>query len=327
MKRLPKSLAEIVAYTHLQSNISDKEISLATGYSLSQIREAKKFLLKEKIIRECPYINVYILGFYQFGIFFSLANNEKEIRKKLENFLVQSENISWICQVSGEYDYGISICSRSLNDVVEFFNLLSDSLGLIISSKVTSIRVKLTDYPLKCLSEKSYEIKEITWGICAEKIEFDELDHRILSALSSNEYSSISELSETINIPWSSLKYRLKNLEENKVLVKNTYAVRSSFFGIQTFLLLIYTKGLSDNNKTIFYEFCRKHQNIGYLVECLGNWDFEVAVKIRSEENLFHIVRELHDAFNEFINSIKILPIYGYPKISMYPFKKHPLFS
>ena len=61
------------------------------------------------------------------------------------------------------------------------------------------------------------------------------------------------------------------------------------------------------------------------LIESIGSWDYEIAVDVEGSKQAVSIMQELRDVFSTYIQSVKVLPSFGYPKVQEYPFEDYRL--
>jgi Lrp/AsnC family transcriptional regulator, leucine-responsive regulatory protein len=323
MKLGPTEIA-VLSAAHMQANVSLQELHRETGLRADTIRYCLKRLRDRNLIQLNPIIDVYRLGYAQYGLFFSLSSESAKSHAAFTKFLAQSDRVSFVSELGGDFQFGITVCAADLLEVTQFVDLISSRFGNIFFEKMVAIRAAVTDFRVKHLLGHKHKLQYISWRVTPERHSIDDLDHRILSFIAQYGGMPLSELSRRLGLPYSTAEYRVKKLVEKKIIAGYRYLLNNPLLGIHSYLLLVYVKGLRADFKEEFFSFCWKHENIRYLVECLGGWDYELGVEAGEAQTITKVAQALQKEFGSDINTIKTLPVFGYSKIANYPFQTAP---
>lgn len=323
--RLKPNQKKVLSVLHMEADLPLERVCEVTGLRIHAVRYALKRLKEQQLILRSPIIDVYKLGFTHYGVFFSLAIEDKKKHQQLISSLVASDKVSFVCELGGEFHYAVSFCARDLFQLAYFLDDLSEKYGNVFYERAVAARLALHDYPIKSLFGVPRKVSVLGWGVSEEIFEYDQIDHSILKGLSSWPEASKYELSDRLKIPFSTFDFRLKKLEEKKVIVGYRYFVNTEKLGIQSYLILIYLKSMRQRLKNRINSFCSVHPHVRFLVENLGGWDYEICVEVSDPKTVTGIVREINEEFGSSLNTVKVLPIFDYLKVSNYPFKKYPL--
>jgi Lrp/AsnC family transcriptional regulator, leucine-responsive regulatory protein len=325
--RVTEKDGEILYCAQLQANAPVSKIRKLTGYRDHTIRYAINSAVERGLLRPACFVNLFLLGLTQYEIYFSLSSEKKFSRERLLQALIDCEKVSWVGDLGGEYHYGLNICVRSVKEVADFLEGLSSSLGLIYLEKAFAARLALSFFGNKYLSNKKKSAGELCYKSTYERVDIDETDHRILSALVRTQHDSRRDLAHKLGLPFSTLENRVKKLEKQGVIVGYYYQMDASLLGIQSFMLLLNVKGFNAERKKKFYRFCQVHPNIVILIEAVGSWDFEIVAEVREARQVIQLVQELQDNFAAYLHAVKVLPSFDYPKVREYPFEQFKTFS
>jgi Lrp/AsnC family transcriptional regulator, leucine-responsive regulatory protein len=307
----------------LQANAPITGLKKLTGYRDHSIRYFLQRALDQGfIVRRC-FINLNLIGCSQYEIYFSLSSEKKESRNRLIKTLIQSEKISWLGKLGGDYQYGINICAKSIREVSDFLDSLSAKFGAIFLEKVIAVRISLSYFGNKYLSNKKRPDSCLSYHASLGRIPIDEIDHKILTKITETGDNSSRQLSRILGIPQTTLDYRIKKLEQQKIIVGYYYELQAAKLGMQTFMLLVCVKGFSSKFREIFFQFCKQHPKVVILIHSIGNWDFEVVVEVKDSVETTVLTEEIYDKFGAYLNWVKILPSFGYPKVMEYPFQDY----
>jgi len=323
LKLSPKD-RDIIYCTQLKADAAMAELRKRTGYRDHRIRYCLQRALQQGLIRRRCFVNLHRLGLNQHQIYFSLSAAKRAARQELVRALIDAERVSWIGRLGGDFQYGMNVCATGIKEVSDFLDDLSSRFKAVFMDKVVAERISFTYFGNKYLSRKKPLREALSYGSGAAAVAIDDLDHRILSAVTAVEYRSVRELSRMLAIPQTTLDYRLKRLESQGVIVGYYYELQAELLGMQAFMLLVSVKGMNSELRGKFNAFCAAHPNIVIVIHSFGSWDFEIGVDVEGSSAIATLSEELHDALGAGLNWIKVLPSFGYPKVQEYPFRKLP---
>lgn len=320
--RLNRKEREILLCGQLQAEVSISEIARQTGYKEHTVRYSFERFEEAGLIYRYPFINVFPLGYEVYGLFFSLVTGGK-IRRRFLDELGAHPKVSWILELGGAYNFGVAIYAKRSSEITAFLQYLSESFGTAIIDKSVSIRTSWTLFPRSYLSTKSYSTKSLSCGDVGSSYHLDEIDSRLLSALSQLRSASFREVAQSLKLPLTTAQARLKRLKEGKVIVGFAYELNPKVIGAQGYRLLIYLKAMSSKFREAFYRHCEEEKHIFAIIECVGSWDFELKVEVEDDDELHVLIGKLYEKFPRDLREVKTLTVFDTPKLSFYPFETH----
>jgi DNA-binding Lrp family transcriptional regulator len=223
--------------------------------------------------------------------------------------------------LGGDYQFGVSVCVKTIRELSEFLDRLSSKFGNVFFEKSMAAIGNLTHFRMKYLSSKRGSRDFLSIVDSGDRLAIDETDHEILKSLSSGKASSLREIERETGIAHSTVEYRIKRLEANGVIIGYSYLVDTSVLGIQMYLLLLYVKAVEKSFKAALFDFCKTHRNVNFLIEYLGAWDYEVGVEVETSKEIISIIEDFYMRFGDVLNTIRVMQVFEYPKVSKYPFR------
>lgn len=267
-------------------------------------------------IKKRCFLNLYALGFAQYQLYFSLRGKSKEgFIKELS----ESDLVSWIGKLGGDFNYGANFCATSISDVYALLEKLSHNHGGAFLDKVFATRMAFTYFGNRYLSPSTEPLPPLSYAITDTIHSLDELDHILLKNLVTEASVSARHRARTLNIPQSTVDYRLRALEERGIISGYYYEVDPTKIGYSSYLVLISTRGISSLLYKAFLDFATKEKGIVILTQALGTWDFEFVIDASSPQEALLIYERLTEEFANYINWSKLLPHFGNVKVKEYP--------
>ncbi len=319
MRKLSDKEAKVIRALELCADRPMREVRKETGLRDHTIRYYLRRLIERRVVVERPFINVYPLGYSDYAIYFSVAAEKTQTRERFLRDLVETPQITHVATLGGDYQYGMSVCSRELNEVIEFLERESERFPQLICNKELSIRHSLTLFGRKYLRAGDGEAQQLGFGGRRGSVTLDERDAEILSALEDGGFESLRDLGRALGIPIATLHYRLESLKSKGVLVGMMYEVNAAAFGMQMYRILFYPRGASGDLRKRLFQFAKRHPYVVFHIECLGNWDYEWGVEVQRPEEIVGVTEEVYRNFGTELHSVKILPVFQYLKVRNFP--------
>ena len=131
-----------------------------------------------------------------------------------------------------------------------------------------------------------------------EKI--DEVDFKILKILSREANKPIVEISKQSGISAKLAAYRIKKLEEKKIILAYNAIIDETKIGYSMYKIDFY---LFNHSKiTQMIEYARQHPNIKNVMKTVGGPDFEIEVMVKDINELKSMVDDIRTRFSDVID-------------------------
>ena len=320
--KLSRKELEILSVAQLQAEAPATLLRKYCRYQEHSIRYCLQRALERQLIVPRCFINLNRLGYSQYQLYFSLAAEKKQPRHELVQALAACDRVSWLGQLGGDYQYGMNIAARGVREIADLLYTLSSKCGGVLMDKVVAARLSFKYFGNRYLSNIKRPLKFLSYEATSDSVSLDDLDHRILNAVTRSGQGSSRFLARQLGEPQRTVDFRLKRLEKQGVIVAYYYELQSACLGMQSFLLLLCMKSINSAIAAALDKYCEKNSRVVLLIQSLGSWDFEIQVEVENAFEAAKIVEDLHDQFGSAINWIRVLPAFGNIKVLEYPFQK-----
>ncbi len=310
----------IIVTSQLQADASCAAIAKACNCREHSVRSTLRKLEQSGIIKQYPFINVHSLGFENFVCNFSL-NPASKVAPQLVQALGDSEHTSWLSKRTGDFQWAASLFLANSSEMVSFMDRLTTPFLNSFQTKEVVIHTSCHLFPRKYLCKAAVEPRHLYYGRLEQRASIDEVDHKILAALSKLSPCTGAIVARTAGIPEATVAYRIKSLQERGVISGFAYAFYPQALALFAHRFLVSLKGFSAQLRNDIFEFCRDHPNIVSLISSIGNWDYEIKIEGSSEEQIDGVLSEFSSRFSEFILATKTFSLMKAQKILYYPFR------
>ena len=278
----------------------------------------KKLVSDQVITRFATVIDTYKIGLQKYKLYLSLEHADVKIINDILDFLKRNNRTEWIGLCSGKWDI---ICGYIVNDVYEFDNAIRElekKFSEYIAAKETTVTLGVPHWRKEYLSNNKGS-KPIIQGGCKGDFRIDRIDAEIIKILVNNGRMPITEISRVIETTPRIVKYRIKNLKKNKIILASRIFINLSKFNWIYCKAFIRFRNFDDKKYAKFFEYCSKIQNLTYLINNIGPWDIELDFEIESFNKFHEIMLNIRDEFSDLIRSYDFVIIMNEEKLDYYP--------
>ena len=143
-----------------------------------------------------------------------------------------------------------------------------------------------------------------------EKVKLDSKDKKIIEQLQKNCRQTIAEIAKVTKLPRDVVVYRIKKLEQNKVIRAHHTMLNPIKLGYPLYSYVFFScYNLSPEEEDKFIEFLVSHHNIIYVAKNSGEFDFSIGILAEDYMEFDGILRSIRQKFTDAIKEIKITPV------------------
>jgi Lrp/AsnC family transcriptional regulator, leucine-responsive regulatory protein len=307
----------------LNARAGTSELAKKIGLSQENVFYRLKRLEKNNIISGyLTLINFSKIGYSGYAVYARFHNVTHEKKEEIINELKNNNNIYWIAEFGGKYDIAFAFLAK---DIIHFNNLfleITSKYNNHLKDFTIEIRVELNQFPRDYLIKTKKENQKIPlFGKVFENEILDELDKEILKNITNNPRISVLKLSENINKPTSTIRTRLKQLEEKKIIQGYSAMIQCNNYNYSIYQLFITATNITKEIKKKIFSYCAMHSNIIILVESVGKWNFEIMYEVENQKQLQDFIMDFRTKFSDIILDVESIVMFDhYTKYTHYPF-------
>ncbi len=257
------------------------------------------------------------LGIQSYRMYLKFQNTSQTKEQEIIDFLKNNKRVWWLGRATGwiDLDFGIWVTSDP-----EFYLFLKEFLSRYrpfiqkeylskIIEYIHNLRVYLTD-------KKGNESKPLVIG-SGILIETDLTDRKILSLLAHQGRISLVEIASKVKLTPEAVKYRIKRLEREKVILGYKALINTSKLGMQYFKVDMF---LEDFSKLKMLEaYCHYHSNIVYIDRTIGGSDLEFDLEVKDVSQMLSILSEMKEKFSNTIRNFEYFSVVEIYKTIYFP--------
>ncbi len=314
MLKLDKKDAKILFELDKNSRQSINQIAKKTKLSRDVVNYRIKQLEQKQIIKNY----VTIVDFTKFGfqiirLYLKLQNTTPEIETKIIHYLTKQQNTFTVYKIDGRYDIAVGYLAKDVITYQTFYASFLKKFRRYIAEKNFSIFQDYVHYTRNYLTQKKkYDSTTISTG-SHKTYNYDTKDVQLLNLIKEDARISLLELAKKLKMTATGVKYKLKNLEQKKVIVAYKLLLDTQKLGNQYFKVDLELEDISI--LPALQQFILQHPNVIYRNITIGGSDFEFDCELPSQQDFYVLINQLKTLFAEKIRHYfyyKALQIYKY---------------
>lgn len=143
-----------------------------------------------------------------------------------------------------------------------------------------------------------------------ERVKLDPKDKKIIEQLQNNCRQTIAEIAKSTKLPRDVVVYRIKRLEQNKVIRAHHTLLNPAKLGYPLYSYVFFScYNLSPEDEKKFINYLKSHNQIIYVAKNSGEFDFTIGVCAKNYIDFDEVIREVRQKFINTIKDIKITPV------------------
>jgi Lrp/AsnC family transcriptional regulator, leucine-responsive regulatory protein len=293
---------------------SNSEIARKVRLNKNTVNYKIKRIEDEKVILGYYTVVDYSkLGFIGFRVYFNFFNTNPETEKEIINWLINSKEVGVVVGVESPYDCAFHVWTKSIYEFDEFWLEFKKKFREYIWKERVYINSKVYHFKRKyLLNLKSLDF-EVIGG--SEKVDFDDLDFKILRLLSKNARTSILDIAEKLKKPERTIAFRIKQLEKKKIIQGYRANLDVAKLGYDYYKLNCILNNMEKYD--LLFRFSQDHVNVVYINRTVSELDLELDIEIKGRKEMLNFVQELKEKFS--LRDVEIASYKEYYKLELVP--------
>lgn len=254
-----------------------------------------KNLFKNQIINKImPIVELSKLGFslYRVHVRFKVIRDEK--KKSFEDFVFNNFKCFFMGSVGGRYDEYLDLFAESSQKFQEDLATITEKFSEIIQEYEIMEITKIHLFNYKYLGRHSNEF--VTMG-SSKKVKIDEKDRKILNFLKKDSRISYIDLGFKVHLSRNGVKERIKNLMRKEIILGSRMFLNSRKVGKESYKILLKMKNNVEEKERLI-KFVKNSEEVIYLMEFLGKYDFDLEIEVDNRERLQEFIINLRNNFD-----------------------------
>lgn len=268
----------------------------SVAYILHDLRE-------RGVIRPYLLTNPHAVGLTDYCIFFNYVGEGKRARGKIVDYCLTSQQVAYFAELSGPYQYSVSLFCHSIFEVTAFFSRLATILPRSSFESSFALRLEFTQFLGKWADPKATPKVLQRTKVDLEHA-LDLTDQKIIAFYSQNAALPLKDIAAFAGVSESTVRNRLLSLENKKAIHSFPYFVDVNKVGITTHRVILAAKGLEQSFALKLYKYMLKHPAASAFVHCAGAWDFELNFDLEESSAMGEIIEDITDHFGSHIRKL-----------------------
>jgi Lrp/AsnC family leucine-responsive transcriptional regulator len=147
-------------------------------------------------------------------------------------------------------------------------------------------------------------------------MEINKKDRQILALLDQNSRTNASELARKLHMSKDGLNYRLKKLQNEKIITRYFAEVDISKVGLIAGKMTLQFQNVDKEKENEIFEFLKNYPKIGWVVFCSGRWDCVFVFYVKDNYEIQEMITTIVEKYGKYILAKEIVSIPEYYVVS-----------
>ena len=299
---------------------TNTEIAKKVGLSKQGVDYRIKNLLKNGVITGFyPVIDNMKLGYIYGRVFIKPQNLTKEGELKVLESLAKERKINWILKSEGNYEILFASWQKTLGSFKQLTRDIVSRYSRYIKDIRESVGIRVVHYRSRFLMEKE-GVDKLVFEETPVRVIVDALDKRILKALCRDARASLVDIASNLRISPKVLAYRIKKLENSKVILGYRPLINYSILGYTYYKILFHLMNVTKEGFESFRRYMENHPKVLFIIDEVGICDIDIELILESEQDYFVFMKTLKSKFPTLVKEYETLVGLENLKVNYLPF-------
>jgi len=290
---------KILAHLDVDAWISYSELGKKIRVAKETVKYRINQLQENGIIKGFyTLINISKLGYNIYRLYLELQNTSPTTEKKIIDYLVNSKYVFICYHINGPFDIAMAIIAKNRWEFELFWVDLKKNFGQYFSDSHFSMmtyyaefsRPYLYDQPVDYQPKRSFTTVEP-----AKSEKFTDIDLKLLSFISNNARTSLVSIANALNISVVTVKYRMKILGKNNVIVGFRPILDLQKIGVEYYKVDLWLRKFDRMGEISRY--ILSHSEVAYQDITLVSGDLEFDIETKNFESFTNIMNSFKEKF------------------------------
>ena len=265
-------------------------------------------LIKEQIITGFySVVDIAKLGYFGIRLYLKLRFATKKKEQEILNSLVKSNVTWWVGSIDGDYDIGIVVRVKEINDFYNFWDHFSKLYHRYMGKSTIHVHKATHEYSSSFFS---VEGRKISYAGFVEHAQLSKKEKLVLSTLAEQSRMPIVEIAQKTGISTIAVKNIISRLVKRGIIKAFKLKLNYDKLGLTLYKINFSLNDFSKKAEMLSYT--NNHSNVLFVDESIGFADFEGSFLV---ENYARFKEILNNYISKCSYSIADVNYFVYSKI------------
>ncbi|MFH2021472.1 MAG: Lrp/AsnC family transcriptional regulator [archaeon] len=244
------------------------------------------------------------IGWKIYMVYLKLKSIDNKREQEIINTLKSHKNVAWVIKCIGYYDIIIKIFARESHEYNHTIKEIESLIGLSLSDydsdaaeREHPVQIPFLYAPVN--PDRHEDIRK------EGDFKISNIDISILEELAHDARMPLSDMASKLSVSRDLLKYHLKKLEEELIILKYRPSAwsGSKSLGFSWYLISLKLRQLETEKQMTLFSYIANHPNVTYFYELTGEHDFGFEIRIKTGDELNDVMMQIRSILGEDLKS------------------------
>jgi DNA-binding Lrp family transcriptional regulator len=306
----------ILNYCQLAAELPVSRVARDLGIAEHTVRYSLKRVQERKLVSKRTVVCCRALGKFEVVLLLTLNSKGLSERIEIRSWIVNLPEVRHCSELLSPYDFGVVILVDQITDGMKFLSELADKYGNVCAQVKTAVAGRHIELPLSYSSLNKSLTSDLVSGDSEKRAAgLDEVDIKILEAVSRYPSYSHMELSKSCGVSLGSFRYRVAKLQKSRAIVGQYWVLNPETIGLNLYFIHISTVNFGLQIRASFLNYCRQFGCISFVHELVGAWDITVGIWVANQQAASELLGSIRSNFVDHIAAIEAIAGVSQPKL------------
>lgn len=266
-------------------------------------------------------INFVKLGYTSYRTMIRLTNISPEVQAQLISFIKEDNNVSYLAECTGHWDMIVDYLASNVVQYYSFIRSIKEEFPENIGSLDVLTTLENIYFGRDYFAKKYREINKKSFidtdYLATEKL--DNLDLKILFAISKNARVGAMELAGKVKTSPNTVIYRIKSMQDRNIICGFKPHLNIKKTGRFAYKSLIKFNNIKEQEEEQLIIFLQNNLCVFDITKVIGYWDFEIDFEVKNSEEMIYFTRTVREKFKDLIKEFETTPIHKEHLFNYFP--------
>ena len=316
MEKLDIKDEKILKLLKLDALQTYKSIAKKVGLSKEVVRyRIHRLETQGAIDKHVLILNTKKFGYTGYKWYIELENTSEKKLQEIIQTLASHPFCAWLTSCAGKWDLAAVFLAES----PEEFRQMTKEITALYAANIrsTTFTIDLQVYHFQ--KDKKRSTKTPYLGKENTTLELNNKDILILTSFCEDPTISYVELAKKTHLTMDIIRPRIKKLKEQGIIQGSRIHCNTEKLGLESYKILLKTKSATKEREKSFLTYLEYHKNVGDVILCLGNWDMEVNIEVRTSSDFQKMIQEQKSKYSDIIQEYNTVQLFENHKYNFFP--------
>jgi DNA-binding Lrp family transcriptional regulator len=263
-------------------------------------------------------VNFKRLGYTNYFVYWTLRNVNSEKERSIIEQITKDDRVNEVFRWDGAWNLCVGVMAKDISELNEVVSRIKDRFSECIDREAFMVYTKSFRFGRRYLVQGGkYEARGSPAGSIQSPVSVDKTEDRILREIRDAARMSTVDLAERTGLPLEVVRYRLRKLRDEDIVVGATIMPDCAGFP-QIYRILLNINGFTTKKEKGIIAYLGSKSNVVRVKRAFGAYNLAIDCEFEQHTEFRNFLFELKERFYDVISDQEVLTAISFDKGGYY---------